>query len=101
MPSAYDGDNFVGVGGPDEGFWLHIVLCEEAVDRSLLGFEAPQLVPLRDDPIRGLEVVLIQRDISELVASAIHCYDKAEASLPESILLYHGTHPCITPPSSS
>ena len=24
-----------GVGGPDEGFWLHIVLFEEAVDRSL------------------------------------------------------------------
>jgi len=35
MPSAYGGDNFAGVGGPDEGFWLHIVLFQEAVDRSL------------------------------------------------------------------
>ena len=35
MPSAYGGDNFIRVGSPDEGFWLHIVLFQEAVDRSL------------------------------------------------------------------
>src|SRR6266853_906108 len=35
MPSTYGGDNFIGVGGPDEGFRLHIVLFQEAVDRSL------------------------------------------------------------------
>ena len=35
MPSAYGGDNFIGVGGPDERFRLHIVLFQEAVDRSL------------------------------------------------------------------
>ena len=29
MPSAYGGDNFVRVGGPDEGFWLHIVLFQD------------------------------------------------------------------------
>src|ERR1035437_9958425 len=35
MPSAYGGDNVIRVGGPDERFWLHIVLFQEAVDRSL------------------------------------------------------------------
>ena len=35
MPSTYGGDNFIGVSCPEEGFRLHIVLFQEAVDRSL------------------------------------------------------------------
>src|ERR1700722_20967750 len=35
MPSAYGGDDFIRVGGPDERFWSRIVLFQEAVDRSL------------------------------------------------------------------
>ena len=33
---AFDGcDDFVGICGPDEGFWLLVVLGEEAVDGGL------------------------------------------------------------------
>ena len=35
MPSPDGCDDFVRVGFPDEGFWLLIVLFEEAVDRGL------------------------------------------------------------------
>jgi hypothetical protein len=35
VPSAHSGDDFVGVGGPDEGLGLLIVLVEEPVDRGL------------------------------------------------------------------
>jgi len=35
MPAPNRGDDFIGIGGPDEGFWLAVVLCDEAVDRGL------------------------------------------------------------------
>jgi hypothetical protein len=35
MPSAYGGDNFIGVSSLDEAFRRHIVFSHEAVDRSL------------------------------------------------------------------
>jgi len=47
MPSAYGGDNFIGVGGPDEGTWLHSVLFEEAVDRKLQIEDRPEHAPFR------------------------------------------------------
>lgn len=37
MPSFDGGDNFVWVGGPCEGFWLIVMLGEEAVDGRLEG----------------------------------------------------------------
>jgi len=35
LPSPNSRDDFIGIGGPDEGFRLRVVLLEEAVDRSL------------------------------------------------------------------
>ena len=35
VPSFDSGDNFVGIGGPGEGFWLFIVFGDEAVDGGL------------------------------------------------------------------
>ncbi len=35
VPSIDGGDDFVGVGGSDEGLGLRIVFCEVAVDRGL------------------------------------------------------------------
>ena len=35
MPTLDSGDDFVGVGGPDEGFWLPVVLGEVAIDGGL------------------------------------------------------------------
>ena len=35
MPSFDGGDDFVGIGGPHEGFWLGIGFCDEAVDGGL------------------------------------------------------------------
>lgn len=35
MPSLDSGDDLVWVFGPDEGFWVLIVLCNEAVDSRL------------------------------------------------------------------
>ena len=35
MPGPDGGDDFVGIGGPCEGFGLLIVLIEEAIDRGL------------------------------------------------------------------
>ena len=35
MPASDGGDDFVGIGGPCEGFGLGVVLVEEAVDGGL------------------------------------------------------------------
>lgn len=35
MPASDGGDDFVGIGGPDEGFWALVVLGQEAVDGGL------------------------------------------------------------------
>ena len=35
MPAFDGGDDFVGIGGPYEGFGLGIGLCDEAVDGGL------------------------------------------------------------------
>ncbi len=35
MPSGSGCDDFVRVGGPDEGLWLLVVVDDEAVDRGL------------------------------------------------------------------
>ena len=62
MPSAYGGDNFIGVGGPDEGFRLHIVLFQEAVDRSLQIEDRVEYAPFQspfgergEEPLDGVQ----------------------------------------------
>ena len=35
MPTPDSGDDFFGIGGPDEGFGLSIVFFQEAIDRDL------------------------------------------------------------------
>jgi hypothetical protein len=35
IPTSDSGDDFIGIGGPGEGFGLRIVLFEKAVDRGL------------------------------------------------------------------
>ena len=35
MPAPDGGDDFIGIGGPDEGFWVFVVLIQEAVDGGL------------------------------------------------------------------
>ena len=35
MPALDGGDDFVGIGGPDEGLWAVVGLGEEAVDGGL------------------------------------------------------------------
>jgi len=34
MPAIGGGDDFVWIGGPDEGLWLLVVVGDEAIDRS-------------------------------------------------------------------
>ncbi len=34
-PAMYGGDDLVGIGGPDEGFWVAICLGEVSVDGCL------------------------------------------------------------------
>jgi hypothetical protein len=62
MPSAYGGDNFIRVGGPDERFRLHIVLFQEAVDRSLQIEDRMEHTPFQsafgergEEPLDGVE----------------------------------------------
>ena len=35
MPTIGGGDDFVCIGGPDEGLWLLVVVGDEAIDGSL------------------------------------------------------------------
>ena len=35
MPAPDSGDDFLGIGGPDEGFGLSIVFFQESIDRDL------------------------------------------------------------------
>jgi len=35
VPASDGGDDFIGIGGPNEGFWVFIVLIKEAVDGGL------------------------------------------------------------------
>ena len=35
MPSFDGGDDAIGIGGPDEGFWVIVGLVDEAVDGGL------------------------------------------------------------------
>jgi addiction module HigA family antidote len=35
MPTIGGGDDFVWIGGPDEGFWLLVVVGDEAIDGGL------------------------------------------------------------------
>ena len=35
MPAPDGGDDFVGIGGPDEGLWAFVVFGKETVDGSL------------------------------------------------------------------
>ena len=35
MPAVDGGDDFVGIGGPDERLWVGILVDEEAVDGGL------------------------------------------------------------------
>ena len=35
VPTAYGGDDFVGVGGPGDGFGLLVVIVDEAIDGGL------------------------------------------------------------------
>ena len=46
MPTPHSGDDFVGVGGPDEGLGLLIVLVEEPVDRGLKVYDGSERAAL-------------------------------------------------------
>jgi len=35
MPTIGGGDDFVWIGGPDEGLWLLVVVGDEAIDGGL------------------------------------------------------------------
>jgi len=35
MPAIGGGDDFVWIGGPDEGLWLLVVVGDEAIDGGL------------------------------------------------------------------
>jgi len=35
VPASSGGDDFVGIGGPDEGLWLSVMIGDEAVDGGL------------------------------------------------------------------
>lgn len=35
MPTIGGGDDFVWIGGPDEGFWLLVEVGDEAIDGAL------------------------------------------------------------------
>jgi hypothetical protein len=52
VPTLYGGDDAIGIGGPDEGLGLHVVLGEQAVDGGLEvdeGVEGPALeAPLEE-----------------------------------------------------
>lgn len=36
MPTIGGGDDFVWIGGPDEGLWLLVVVGDEAIDGGVL-----------------------------------------------------------------
>src|SRR3954469_25514429 len=42
MPAPDSGDDFVWVCGPEEGFWIVVSLCDEAVDGGLEFNNAPE-----------------------------------------------------------
>ena len=62
MPASDGGDDFVGVGGPGEGFRVGVVLGEEAVDG---GLEV-------DD---GAEDAALQPPLCELGEEALDCVE--------------------------
>jgi hypothetical protein len=35
VPTGSGGDDFIGIGGPDEGFWGLVVIDQEAIDGGL------------------------------------------------------------------
>jgi hypothetical protein len=48
MPTIGGGDDFVWIGGPDEGLWLLVVVGDEAIDGGLEiddAFEDAALLP--------------------------------------------------------
>ena len=58
MPALDGGDDFVGVGGPDEGFWLGIGFFDEAVDGGLEIDDGAEDAALQPPPGKLGEVTL-------------------------------------------
>lgn len=62
MPASDGGDDFIWIGGPDEGFWAFVVLIQEAVDGGLevdermeyAAFE-PSVGQPGEEPLDGIE----------------------------------------------
>jgi hypothetical protein len=68
VPSPDGGDDLVGIGGPHEGFELHVVLFKEAVDGSLqikdrtehAAFQAP-FCQRCEEAVDGIEPRAVRR----------------------------------------
>ena len=91
MPTIGGGDDFVWIGGPDEGLWLLVVVGDEAIDGGLeiddaLGDAALQ-APLGEDGEETLEGVEPDRvaapEIGKCVRMRPHLVSRLEADWPK------------------
>ena len=55
MPTIGGGDDFVWIGGPDEGLWLLVVVGDEAIDGGLEINDRSEDAPLETPPGQSRE----------------------------------------------
>ncbi len=82
MPAFDGGDDFVGIGGPDEGLWLLVGLVKEAADGGpqiaddLVAEKAGEdeddfVAQIGDGPLQEDESTKAQRDNQEQIGVAV------------------------------